>query len=301
MHEILMIIWRNKRAFIGLMLVFMFIALGILGLYIAPFSNIRYEGSNIMPCLEHPLATDPLGRDMLVLLANGAAKILLISLLVGLITTGVGVTLGILAGYKGGKVDSGLMAVTDIVLNIPGLPLYIAIAAYFQRVPELAYNPLVIAGVLSITSWAGLARAIRGQVLSIKQQPFVEASKCLGLPTRHIVFSEIAPNIMSYIAVNFIFNATGAVYAIVGLYFLGILPVDPTNWGMMLNIVYNTSGAFLTPRLYYLLIAPLLAIVLLQEGFIMFSYALEEIFNPRIRSEYYKKFKKKISRKGAKK
>ncbi len=296
MYEIFMIIWRNKRAFVGLLFVLMFVALGILSLEIAPFEKIRYEGSDVPFSLEHPLATDPLGRDMFVLLSNGAAKILLISLLVGLITTGVGSTLGILAGYKGGKVDAGLMVLTDIVLNIPGLPLYIAIAAYFQQVPELAYNPLIIASVLSITGWAGLARAIRGQVLSIKRQPFIEAAKCLGLPTYYIVFSEIAPNIMGYIAINFIFNATGAVYAIIGLYFLGILPVDPTNWGMMLNVVYNTSGAFLSPKTYYLLVAPLLAIVLLQEGFIMFTHALEEVFNPRIRSEYYKKFKKPVKK-----
>ncbi len=293
MNEMLYMIWRNKRAFTGIMILLMFIVLGILALLIAPYEKLRVEGNNILPCLEHPLSTDPLGRDEFLLIFEGAPKILLISFLAAGISTIVGVVMGIVAGYNGGKVDTILTSITDIVLNIPGLPLYIAIAAYFQKVPELAYNPLVIAAVLSITSWAGLARSIRSQVLGLKRRPFIEASKLLGLPTWYIVFSEIMPNIMGYIAINFIFSATGAVYAIVGLYFLGILPVDPTNWGMMLNLAYNAAGGFLEPRLYYILLAPLLAIILIQEGFILSSHAMEEIFNPRLRTEYFKKLEKK--------
>ncbi len=292
MYEIFIIIWNNRRAMAGLIILLAFVVLGVLALILAPFSQIKIEGANLPPSLEHPLSTDPAGRDQLVLVMNGAPKLLFISLLAATITTLVGSTLGILAGSAGGRVDSALMSVTDVVLNIPGLPLYIALAAFFLRYPGLAQNPLVIAGVLSITSWAGLARAIRGQVLSIKNQAYIEAARMLGLPRRVIVFSEIMPNLMSYIAINFIFNATGAVYAVVGLYFLGILPVDPTNWGMMLNIDWS-SGAFLTPSLYHILLPPLLAIILLQEGFIMFSQAMEEVFNPRIRTEYYKKLEVK--------
>ncbi len=293
MNEIFIMIWRNKRAFTGFMILAMFIVLGIVVTYITPYDRLRIEGNNIPPCLEHPLSTDPLGRDQFLLIFEGTPKILIISFLAAGLSTFIGVVVGIVAGYKGGRLDSILTSITDVVLNIPGLPLYIAIAAYFQRVPELAYNPLVIAGVLSITAWAGLARSVRSQVLGLKSRPFIEASRLLGLPTRYIVFSEIMPNIMGYIAINFIFSATGAVYAIVGLYFLGILPVDPTNWGMMLNIAYNGAGGFLTPSLYYILIAPLLAIILLQEGFILSSHAMEEIFNPRLRTEYYRKLEKK--------
>ncbi len=292
-------IWRNKRAFTGFMILLLFIVMGILANFIAPYEELRVEGKNILPCLEHPLSTDPLGRDEFLLIFEGTSKILLISFLAAGISTLVGVVLGIVAGFKGGRVDAILSSITDIVLNIPGLPLYIAIAAYFQRVPELAYNPLVIAGVLSITAWAGLARSVRSQVLGLKTRPFIEASRLLGLPTWYIVFGEIMPNIMGYIAINFIFSATGAVYSIVGLYFLGILPVDPTNWGMMLNIAYNAAGGFLEPSLYYILLAPLLAIILLQEGFILSSHAMEEIFNPRLRTEYYRKLERK--RKGVKK
>ncbi len=300
MNEILIMIWRNKRAFTGIMILLMFIVLGIVTSLIAPYSELRIEGSNIPPSLEHPLSTDPLGRDQFLLIFEGAPKILLISFLAAGISTFIGTVMGIVAGYKGGRIDSILTSVTDIVLNIPGLPLYIAIAAYFQRVPQLAYNPLIIASVLSITAWAGLARSVRSQVLGLKSRPFIEACRLLGLPTRYIVFSEIMPNIMGYIAINFIFSATGAVYAIVGLYFLGILPVDPTNWGMMLNIAYNAAGGFLTPRLYYILVAPLLAIILLQEGFILSSHAMEEIFNPRLRKEYYRKLERKRKKEASK-
>ncbi|HDD26495.1 MAG TPA: ABC transporter permease, partial [Acidilobales archaeon] len=191
----------------------------------------------------------------------------------------VGITVGMVAGFKGGIVDAILMSITDIVMTIPGLPLLIVLATVIK-----ASEPWVIGLMLSITAWAGLARSIRSQVLSLKEREFIEAAKVLGLPTYHIVFKEIMPNLMSYIAINFIFAATGAIYASVGLYFLGILPFTSFNWGVMLNMAYAQAGAHHTLRTMHYILAPIIAVVGFQIGLILFSYAIDEMFNPRLRA-----------------
>jgi len=94
------------------------------------------------------------------------------------------------------------------------------------------------------------------QVLSIKQREFIEAAKALGLPTWHIVFRELMPNLMSYIAINFIFATTGAIYASVGLYFLGVLPFTTFNWGIMLNMAYAQAGVHYSINAIHYILAP---------------------------------------------
>ena len=123
------------------------------------------------------------------------------------------------------------------------------------------------------------------QVLSIKQREFIEAAKALGLPTWHIVFRELMPNLMSYIAINFIFATTGAIYASVGLYFLGVLPFTTFNWGIMLNMAYAQAGVHYSINAIHYILAPIIAVIGLQVGLMLFSYAIDEIFNPRLGTE----------------
>ena len=176
-----------------------------------------------------------------------------------------------------------LTLLTDVVLNIPSLPLYIVLATYIR-----ATDPLSMALILSITGWAGLARSVRSQVLSLKTAPFVEAAKVLGLPTWYIVLREITPNMMSYITINYIWSTADAIYAMVGLFFLGVIPFVTVNWGVMLFMAYRFVGAIYSLNTIHFVLAPILAIVGLQLGLILFSYAMDEIFNPRIRTEYFK-------------
>ena len=172
------------------------------------------------------------------------------------------------------------MGLTNILMIIPRFPLLVIIAASIPRV----LNPIEVAGIISIVGWAGLARAIRSQVLAIKETPFIEAAKCLGLSRFHIVFREIMPNLMPYIAMNLVLSIIGAIYAQVGLFFLGVLPLTTVNWGMMINIAIS-QGALISPKLWTYLLSPIVCIILLETGFILFLHALEEIFNPRIREE----------------
>ncbi len=280
------ILVRNKKALAGFIITLGYIVMAVIGPHLVPYPK-NYTCPIYLPptlfkwppSLEHPLGCDYFGADIWSEIVWGAPSILQIAFTAGFITTIVGITVGMVAGFLGGKVDAGLMTVTDIVMVIPGLPLLIVLSTVIRST-----NPFVIGAILSITAWAGLARSIRSQVLSLRNREFIEAAKALGLPTRHIVFREIMPNIMSYIAINFIFATTGAIYSSVGLYFLGMLPFSTVNWGIMLNWAY-TQGALSSLSTIHYLLAPIVAIVGFQTGLILFSYAIDEMFNPRLRTE----------------
>jgi len=280
------ILVRNKKALAGFIITLGYIIMAVVGPHLVPYPK-NYTCPIYLPptlfkwppSLEHPLGCDYFGADIWSEIVWGAPSILQIAFTAGFITTIVGITVGMVAGFLGGKVDAGLMTVTDIVMVIPGLPLLIVLSTVIRST-----NPFVIGAILSVTAWAGLARSIRSQVLSLRNREFIEAAKALGLPTRHIVFREIMPNIMSYIAINFIFATTGAIYSSVGLYFLGMLPFSTVNWGIMLNWAY-TQGALSSLSTIHYLLAPIIAIVGFQTGLILFSYAIDEMFNPRLRTE----------------
>ncbi len=280
------ILVRNKKALAGFIITLGYILMAVVGPHLVPYPKNYtcpiYLPPTILkwpPSLEHPLGCDYFGADIWSEIVWGAPSILQIAFTAGFITTIVGITVGMIAGFLGGKVDAGLMTATDIVMVIPGLPLLIVLSTVIRST-----NPFVIGAILSVTAWAGLARSIRSQVLSLRNREFIEAAKALGLPTRHIVFREIMPNIMSYIAINFIFATTGAIYSSVGLYFLGMLPFSTVNWGIMLNWAY-TQGALSSLSTIHYLLAPIIAIVGFQTGLILFSYAIDEMFNPRLRTE----------------
>ena len=281
------ILIRNKKALIGFIIILFYIIMATIGPYVVPYPKSyafpKYIKPTIFqwpPSLEHPLGTDYFGADIWAKIVWGSRTVLQIAFIAGLITTVIGVTVGMVAGFLGGLADMILMGITDVMMTIPGLPLLIVLATLIR-----ATDPWVIGLILSVTAWTGLARSIRSQVLSLKQREFVEAAKALGLPTWHIVFREIMPNLMSFIAVNFIFATIGAIYGSVGLYFLGVLPFTAFNWGIMLNMAYTQAGAHHSLETIHYLLAPIGAIIGLQIGLLLFSYAIDEIFNPRLRTE----------------
>jgi peptide/nickel transport system permease protein len=172
-----------------------------------------------------------------------------------------------------------LMRVADVFLTIPSFPLLVVLTGYLK-----VNEPLPMAGVLSIAAWAGLARAIRAQVLTLAQRDFVEAARIAGLSRTHIIFRELLPNMAPYIAMNFVLAFTGAIYAEVGLFLLGVAPFTATNWGVMLNFAVTQAGALYSTSSMWYLIAPMACIILLQVGSVLFVRALEEVFNPRLRA-----------------
>ena len=210
---------------------------------------------------------------------HGGKDVLYVGFLASLIATFIAVTLGSLSAVIGGRFDGLMMGLTDIVLTIPQFPLLAVLAGLVQ------FNSLsLLAVILGLLSWPVLLRAIRSQVLSLKERDYVEAALALDLGTRHIIFSEILPNIMAFIAISFALGMTNAIYQQVGLIYLGLVPLSGTNWGVMINLAWVRGAIFFKDSLFYIL-SPIMAIALFQLSVVWMTRSLEEVFNPRLRAD----------------
>ncbi len=277
------IVWADLRARVGIVIVSLFVAMGVIGTRIIdePRTN---KGERLEPAfqsLAHPLGTDSVGRDVLAQIVHATPNMLLMILAGGVFTTVMATAVGTTSGYLRGSTDRAIMSVTDIVMTIPGLPLVVILAAALA--PQ---NPIVIGVILTINAWAGLARAIRSQVLTIRESPYVEASKAMGMSTASIVRRDILPNIMPYVLINFVNAARNVIFASVGLYFIGVLPYDSVvNWGVMIDLAYQGGGLQSMSAVHWLF-APLITITLLSFGLIMFAQGTDRMFNPRVRARH---------------
>ncbi|MGN6564910.1 MAG: ABC transporter permease [Thermomicrobiales bacterium] len=274
----LRLMFHNKAGFIGFVVLVFIVLVAFLGpLFVPEDRNAHVNQIYQQPSAAHWLGTDYAGRDVLAQIVRGGRSILVVGLLAAGLTTIIAVVFGALSAYTGGWIDSIITGLADIVLTIPQLPLLAVLAAFisFKSAWQLA---LIIAAL----GWPTLLRAIRAQVLSLREREYVEAAQALDLGTTHILFREILPNMLSYIAINFTIGMTGAIYAQIGLYFLGLAPLAGDNWGIMINIAY-TRGAMFFKNSFWYIMAPVLAISILQLAIITMTRSLEDIFNPRLR------------------
>lgn len=279
----LRIVWTDKRARFGSFIISLYFLMGTVGVAVVrqPKAN---QGERLLAPFEtmaFPLGTDGLGRGILAQIVHATPYMLKMVFAGAVFTVTVATIVGTLAGYKGGTVDSALMTITDIAMTIPGLPLVIVLAVIID--PK---SPFVIGIVLSINAWAGLARAIRSEVLSLRHESYVEASRVLGLSTSNILRQDVVPNLMPYITMNFVQAARTVIFGSVGLYFLGILTTNAPNWGKMMNLAYRTAGALYTLETAHWLIMPMLTIVLFSLGLTLFAQGADRLFNPRIRARH---------------
>jgi peptide/nickel transport system permease protein len=277
--EFLRLLSTRPVGLIGLIGVVFFLTLAFIVPIFVPFQDVT-DVTQIYrtPSLEHPLGTDHQGRDVFNQIIHGGRDILLVGLLAGLFSTLIAVTFGSLAATVAGRTDALILTITDIILTIPPFPLLVVLAGIIK--PTSIY---VVAVILAALAWPGLLRQIRAQVLSLKERDYVEAARSLDLSLPHIIFREILPNMQSYIVIHFILAMTSSIYAQAGLIFLGLMPLSGNNWGVMLNFAYVRGAIFFRDSLFYIL-SPVMAIALLQLSLVSLASALEEIFNPRLRS-----------------
>jgi peptide/nickel transport system permease protein len=271
------ILWANRRSRVGLIITVFFLVLITIGPLVLPHPKISPGRKDLLPSWKYPLGTDSLGQDILSELAFGGGFILELSFVAALISIVLGAGIGLAAGYIAGKTETALMTGTDIALTIPGIILIIVASQFIK-----ASDPITLGALLSVVSWAPFARVIRSQILVLRSLPFTEAAKLLGLSRLHIIFVELLPNVMPYIAVNFVFYVEISLFASVGLYYLAVLPYNAVNWGTMLNQAV-TQGAYLNAHGLSSFLSPLVSITLFTVGLILLSSGLEEIFNPRLR------------------
>ena len=269
---------NDKAAMVGGIVVALYLVIAIIGPWITHLNGVPNGAAAYLgPSWKHPLGTDALGQSNLSEVIVGTRPVIEIGLLAAVFTVSIGVIVGLVTGYLGGVADSVIMRVTDVFLTIPGLPLIIVIASLVQTT-----SPIILAAILSVTGWAGLARPIRAQALGLRTSDFIEAARLQGMPLRNIVGRQLLPNVGPYVAIHFLLDITGAIYAEVGLFLLGIAPLSGTNWGEMINVAMS-QGALFTSQSVWALFVPMVAIIALQVSFVFFARALDTVFNPRLR------------------
>ncbi len=267
----------------GSLIVLAFIVLcAILAPVLAPkgFAAQELSARLAPPSPAHPFGTDDLGRDILSRLIYGARISLSVAVSVELFVVGIGLTVGLLAGYRGGWLDTLLMRVTDVMLAFPDVLLAILLLGTLGTAassPEWSIALVIVA--LGVTGWPPLARLVRGQVLSLRQREFVEAARAIGATDRWIIWKHILPNLLSPILVAITVDAAGVILAEASLSFLGIGVQRPyPSWGRMISdaLDYYRSKPNLLIYPSVLLSVTVLALNFLGDG-------LRDALDPRSR------------------
>jgi len=276
--EFLRLLSKRPVGLIGFVGIVFFLLLAFVAPIFVPLQNDPHIADiYLTPSPAHPLGTDFQGKDVLNQIVYGGAPILIVAILAALVSTVIAITFGSIAAIVGGRLDTTILAITDVTLTLPKLILLIAVAAILRPT-----SFLFLAVLLGVLQWSSLLRQVRAQVLSLKERDYVEAARSLDLGLFHIVFREILPTMRSYIAIHFMLSMTEAMYAQIFIIFLGLVPVSGSNWGIMLYFAQGQGALFFRDSIWYIL-SPIIAISLVQLSLVWFASALEDIFNPRLR------------------
>jgi peptide/nickel transport system permease protein len=242
---------RHKMALAGAVLLILLILYATVGaaFFTEAYGNVTDTSIMLQaPSAEHPFGTDQVGRDILARTIYGGQISLMIGLTAVILEIIVGVLIGAIAGYYGGWIDSVLMRFTEAVFNIPTIPLLLVLSKMLaDKVPtlevlgrEFSGSVVVITGVIGLTSWMGLARLVRANFLSLKEQEFVTAARSIGASNTSIIFSHILPNTVAPIIVSATLGVAAAIINEAYVSFLGVGVMPPTaTWGNMLNGAYK--------------------------------------------------------------
>ena len=221
------------------------------------------------------MGTDGLGRDLWQGLLYGFPVALLIAALTSLLSTLVGATLGILSGYAGGATDSIIQRASDIISNVPTLPLLIFIVSILGR------HLWLIMLVLVVFSWPGLTILVRSMVLQLREGQLVEAARAMGASRRRIMSRHVFPQVAPFIVAQMIFFAPGAILAEASLSFLGLGDPSIPTWGQMLEAGFRTGALYV--GYWWWVLPPGILIVITALAFMLLALALEPVVDPRLR------------------
>ncbi|MCY4526122.1 MAG: ABC transporter permease [Anaerolineaceae bacterium] len=262
---------------LGLALLALVLVPGLLGQFVADPDQMRLMagGINAPPTRDHPLGTQNEGRDLLTYILKGMPNTLLIGLVGGGSAVLLGTVLGMLAGYVGGLLDGLVRNTVDIGLTIPPLAILIMIAASFSIV-----TPLMMGLVIALTSWMHPTRVIRSQVLSLREREFVLLLRLSGASPLHIVFRELMPNLIPFLAATFVNAVATAILASIGLEVLGLGSFQTPTLG---NLIYFAIiGNAMWLGLWWWWLPPIVIFIVLFMGLFFVSTALDTLSNPRL-------------------
>ena len=270
---------HNWMALAGAVMLVIAIVTAVFAPWIAPYNpkaslKVSIDDIYAAPSLAHPFGTDDAGRDVLSNFIYGARISLIVGFFASFISVFIGGTIGIVAGFYGGRVENLLMRFTDIMLVIPDLPLAVVLVALTK--PSL----LNIIFVIGILGWTGTARLVRSQTLSVKERKFVLRARAIGSGNIHIIRQHIFPLVLPLMVANTVLVISLAILEESTLSFLGLS--DPTNlsWGQMLNFAFTRGG--LSAGAWWALAAPGLGIVWVVLACTLLGHGLEQILNPRL-------------------
>jgi ABC-type dipeptide/oligopeptide/nickel transport system permease subunit len=290
---------RKRIAVLALAFIAVFYFSGLFAPVVAPRSYTKQDLDNVLqaPSLAHPLGTDRLGRDMLsrVIWASRTTVIVTLATLVtgGLVLS---VSLGLLAGYLGGKVDTAIMRVGDVFFALPGLPMLILINATLKpRVVEQAWvknledwlrvdglpDYILIFGALSLFAWVGGARVIRSQILALRETEYVVAARAMGASTWRVIFRHLLPNVSNIIIVGLSASLGAIAGTEIALTWFGVGIQPPTpSFGAMLFEGGSIRTLQANP---HLLLVPGAVVAALIFAFNLLGDALTDVLTPRAR------------------
>ncbi len=272
---------KNKVAVVGAT-IFIIIALAVIIIPMVSqyeMSEFNLDDKNQPPSRDHLLGTDEQGRDVMLRLFLGGR----ISILVGLMAAGVsvviGATVGGVAGYYGGWVDNILMRFAEIVYSIPFTPTVISISAALMFRVTSDQKMFLVMALIGILSWPGLARLVRGQILSLREQEFMQATEILGLSNRSKIIRHLLPNTLAFIIVSATLGMASAILTEAGLSFLGlgVTPPIPT-WGNMLQRATNNKVFTSYPWMW---LPPGIMVMLTVVSINLLGEGLRDAFDPK--------------------
>jgi peptide/nickel transport system permease protein len=264
---------HNPAGLFGLAVIVLSIVIAVFGPLLTPYDPHEDVGQVFAPpSWAHPMGTDNLARDVFSRFIVGTRVSLMVGLTAASLATLIGLLVGAAAGYLGGRTDSFLMRLVDIVLIIPLLVLGMAVAAI------IGASIVNIILIIALLSWPGTARLVRGEFLSIRERDYVRAAHAVGSSSWWIVFREILPNVLPVIIVAWSFEVGTAIIVEAGLSFLGLGDIQAGSWGIMLH----DAQRFLRDA-WWMSVFPGIGIALAVLSANLLGEALNDAWNPRLR------------------
>lgn len=274
---------NNIKLTLGIVLVILLLVTALGG---PTFARLLFPGQDPLevgtwtrwqlPTAEHPLGIDEAGRDAVAVVLNAVWPSLAIGLVAGLSALVLGVTIGFLSGFVGGRTDTILRTIIDMVLVVPSLPIFLILAAYIRR-----WDLLSMAILLGLFGWPYVARVIRAQVISMRERPYVDMARISGAGTLQIVFLELMPNLLPYLGFSLAGAVVTAMLTEAGLQLIGLGARGLPTLGFLIG--QGLAQGLLGARLYGQMLVPVALLVIMFLSFNLINMGLEEQYNPRLR------------------
>src|SRR5579859_4295764 len=270
---------RNPNLIIGIVLLMILLLFSVIGPFFVDTSNADplSVSPEKPPSWLYPFGTDSQGRDLLAVMVAGTPLTLRIGVVAGLLGVAFGTTLAFVSAYYGGMVDAVIRSVVDISLTVPGLLVLIIVAVFLKQgltVDQMAF-------IVALLAWRWPARTIRAQVLTMRERQWVQVARLSGVSGLRIIFLELMPNLLPYLAAALVGAVASAILASIGLEALGLGPIDSPTLGM--TIYWVIYYAALLHGYWWWWLPPIAIITILFVGLFNLAGGLDEIANPRLR------------------